>query len=82
MDDQQWSCEEITQLLDIVREMAMVMAKLEKRPKSEKTLAEASELELVLPLPTQYPHIPLVQPTVGLYEILALGMLVGVPLPR
>lgn len=65
--------------------MVVAMARLENRPIGAETPAKASEPKRVPPPvlpPTQYPHILLVQPAVGLYEIPAPGMPMGVPLPR
>lgn len=62
----------------------MAMVRREKRPKKAKTPTKTSELKHVPPLPPlplQFLHIPTAQPIVGLYEILAPGMLVGVSLP-
>lgn len=63
----------------------MAVARLEKRPAEVETPVETSELERIPPLPLpppQFPHVPITPPTIGLYDILTPGTLVGVLLPR
>lgn len=67
------------------KEMVVAMARLKKKVVEMETPVEDSKLERVPPLPpppTQFSHIPTTPPPVGLYEMLAPGMLVGGPLPR
>lgn len=58
----------MSRLLDMVREMAMVVARLEERLKEAKTLVKAFVLDCVLTLPlppAQFLHIPTVPRVVG-----------------
>lgn len=55
------------------------------RPAVAKTPIATSEPEHVPPLPpspTHFPHIPIVASVVGVYEMLAPVIPIGVPLPR
>lgn len=73
----------MNRLLDTIREMVMTVARLEKRPLEAEILAKATEPERTPPLPppiAQFPQVPIAPSTLGLYEILALRMPVGVPL--
>lgn len=74
----------MSRLLDTIRVMAVAMARLENRQVEAETPTKASHLKHVPPLPPppiQFPHIPIASPIVGLYEIQAPGMPVGVLLP-
>lgn len=84
-EDQQQSRDDMTRILETVREMVVVVARMEKRPVEAETPAVTSEPGYVLPLPllsAQFPHIPTAQPTLGGYEMPTPLMPVGVPLPR
>lgn len=70
-------------MLDTIREMAVAVTRLEKRPTELETSAAASEPDQPPPsLPMQFPYIPSASLTVGGYEIPAPGMPMGVPLPE
>lgn len=72
LEDQQRSREEMNQLLGIDWEMAMVVAKLEKRLAKAKIPVEASKPKHVPPLPLlpiQFAHVLTASPSVGMYEI-------------
>lgn len=81
-EDQQRPCDDMSQLLDTVREMVVAVARLEKGQAEAKTLAKASEPEHVPPpplLPAQFPHVPTTPSGVG---ILTPGIPVRVLLPK
>lgn len=77
---------DLSQLLDTVQDIAVVMAKLEKRPTKTEILIETFEPEgALLPLPpivAQFLDVPTAPLVGGLYEMPAPKMPMGVPLPR
>lgn len=75
----------MSKLLDTIKEMVVAMSRMEKKPVEAKNPSEASELGHVPPLPplqVQFSHIPNAPHEVGMCDILALGMPVGVLLHR
>lgn len=81
--------DDMTQLLNMVREMVMAVARLEKRLVEAKIATEAFELEHALPPPPpplcppkEFSHIPTTSPVIRVYEMRAARMPVGMPLPK
>ena len=72
----------MSRLMDTVREMAIAVARMEKRPAEAETPTVASELEQMPPPPVRFPPVPVAPPAVGMYDFPTSGMPVGVPLPR
>ena len=71
--------------MDKVQEMAVVVARMEKRPAEAETLAAASEPKQIpppSPPPVRFLTVPVAPPAVGMYDFPASGMPVGAPLPR
>ena len=64
---------DVARVLDSVREVAVAMARLEKRPVEVETPAATSEPHLPPPVP-QYPSVPTVPPVTSHYELLAMPM--------
>lgn len=81
----------MNRLLEIIREMAVVLARLEKRLVEAESPIETFEPKRIPPLPPPppplpsvrpFPHVSTASPTMGLYNMPTLGMPVRVPLPR
>ena len=71
--------------MDIVREMAIAVARMEKRPAEAETPVAASEPEQIPPPPpppVRFLTVPVAPPIVGMYDFPTSGMPVGVSLPR
>ena len=81
-DQKQRSQQVMARLMDTVREMAVVVARMEKRLTEAETPIAASEPEQIPPPPVRFPPVPVAPPIVGMYDFPTSGMPVGVPLPR
>lgn len=71
----------MTRLLDMIKDMVVAVARLEKKPAEAQSPTATSELEHVLPQPppqVQFPHIPTSQPEIRVY----VGMQLGEALPK
>ena len=84
-DQQLRSQEDMARMMDTVWEMAVAMARMEKRPAEAETPATASEPEQMpppSPPPMRFQPVPVAPPAITMYDFPALGMPVGVSLPR
>lgn len=75
------TCQDLSRPLETVLDMAVTLARIEKRTIMAEVSIETSELERVPPLAptTPIPHISIIPAEVGQYDMLPPGMPIGAP---